>query len=98
MLNSFMNRNSLGHDLQMKIRKYLQYVWGKNQEEDKKCMEILNDLPSSLREEFLINSQGKFLKKSTIFSKYFSEDTLSKLATVLSPIHLSPEEWISIVN
>ena len=96
-LNSYMNRSNLNFDLQIKIRKYLGYVWSKNLEEEKKAQEILNELPNSLREEILINSQARFLRGHTIFTKFFSEETLCRLATRIKPIHFSAEDWIFLV-
>jgi hypothetical protein len=98
ILNSFMKMKNIDFDIQIKIRKYLEYIWGKGTELEKKSQENSLELPKSLRNEVLVRSQGEVIKQNQIFVKNFSEETLRSIAIIMIQIHFSPEEWIFMVD
>ena len=98
ILNSFMKRKNIDFDIQIKIRKYLEYIWGKGTELEKKSQENLLELPKSLRNEVLVRSQREVIKQNQIFVKNFSEETLRSMAIIMKRLHFSPEEWIFMVD
>ena len=88
-----MKSKNINFELQGRVRKYLEYIMHKeiNNEKEK---EILNKLTIALRREVILESNGKFLYNTELFSKKFSPATLQNLAFVLKQNRYSPEEYI----
>ena len=82
--------------LQMKVKKYLEYMFQENQEH--KRMMLLNSLSDKLREEVQIDLYGKILKNNKFFKNNFSENFLRKLTLKFKEITLAPEELIFTVH
>ena len=92
-----MNKNNIPFELQGRVRKYLEYIF-KKQNNDKKQNEILEKLNKSLKKEVLMEVYGKILFKTPRFIDNFSIETLQNLIFVTRPITFSPEEYIYKVN
>ena len=94
-----MKSKKIDYELQARARKYLEFVWNEekvvNQEN---ADEILEKLSSTIREEVLLQSNGKFLKNYPMLFKNFSEKTMRKLINFIKPVRFSPEELIVEVN
>ncbi len=90
-----MKSKKIDYELQARARKYLEFVWNEekvvNQEN---ADEILEKLSSTIREEVLLQSNGKFLKNYPMLFKNFSEKTMRKLINFIKPVRFSPEELI----
>jgi len=93
-----MKRKRVNPKLQTRIREYLKFVWkekkSQNMEEEEK---IINTLSHSLKEELNLESLGFFLKNNPLFTKFFSENTLKKLMTVMKEMILTPDDVIFLV-
>ena len=92
-MNGYMNRNNICFELQGRVRKYLEYIF-KKQNNDKKENEILDKLNKSLKKEVLMEVYGKILFKTPKFTDNFSTETLQNLALFTRPLTFSPEEYI----
>lgn len=88
-----MKSKNINFELQGRVRKYLEYIMHKeiNNEKEKN---ILNRLTHALRKEVILESNGKFLFNTELFTKKFSSSTLQKLAFTLKQSRYSPEEYI----
>lgn len=88
-----MKSKNINFELQGRVRKYLEYIMHKEINHEKEN-EILNKLTFALRKEVILESNGKFLYNTELFSKNFSPSTLQNLSFVLKEIRYSPEEFI----
>ena len=95
-INEFMRKKNIEYDLQIKVRKYLNFIYDQNDYVEKE-KEIINKLSSSLKEEILIRANGTILKNLPLFSKNFSEETLRKTVFLMKNIKFYPEEIIYTV-
>ena len=99
IINAYMNRKKINSDLQTRIREYLNFIWkeekSQNMEEESK---IINSLSHSLIDELKLESYGFFLKNNPIFPKYFSDQTLKKLVSVMKEVLMTPEDTIYLVK
>jgi hypothetical protein len=90
-----MIRKNIRPELQTRIREYLKFVWMDRQalhtdEEEK----IINSLSHSLKESLFLEAYGKFLTNNPIFNRYFSEETLKKMAYVIKEVTFTPGDEI----
>jgi len=95
VINGYLNKKNINFDLRMRIRKYLEYVLeeeitNNNAEENS----IIDKLSSSLKEELLLETNGKILKGIPFFINNFSEETLRKLVFKLMELHYMPGDII----
>jgi hypothetical protein len=94
-----MTRKQVDFDLQVRVRKYLEHLWMEEEIDNKeKEINIMNKLSDSLREELLIQANGRVLSKFSIFSNYFSSEALEKVAQVVGTISFAPEDIIVYVS
>jgi hypothetical protein len=89
-----MKSKNIDFDLQTRARKYLEYVWNEEKENEENEHEILGKLSQTIREEVLMQSHGKILKLYPILSKNFSEKSMRKLIHMIRPVRYSPKELI----
>ena len=88
-----MRRKNIEYDLQVKVRKYLNFIHDQTENVEKE-KELIGKLSNSLKEEVLIRANGIILKNLPLFQKNFSENTLRKLVFVMKQIRFYPEEII----
>ena len=94
-----MKRKGLDYDLQVRVRKYLEFLWCERMNENaEKEEQILNHLSKSLKEEVMMQSNGAFLKRFKIFSLNFSESVLRKTLNIMKTVRCTPKETIIKVN
>ena len=93
-----MRRKGIKPQLQTRIREYLNFIWreekSQNMEEEEK---IIHSLSHSLKEELLIDAYGFFLKNNPLFTKFFSENSLKKMVSLMQEIFLTPGDIIFLV-
>ena len=72
-----MNKKNVNSDLRLRIGKYLKYVW-KEEENfiNEEANMVISELSNSLKNELLLEANGRFLKNMNFFSKNFNEETL----------------------
>ena len=94
-INSFMKEKKMSLHLQMKIRKYLEYMF--NEDNENKKTLLFNSLSRKLKEEVQIDIYCKHLKNNHFFKNNFSENFLKKLSLQFQEYTLAPEENIFLV-
>ena len=93
-INDYMVRNSVNFGLQIKVRRYLEYLFNEEKEGDFKGLSIINSLSKSIKEELLGDVYGKCTKKIQFFNKNFSQNFLGALALKFKEVSYAPEEII----
>ena len=90
-----MNREFFDTELQLKVRDYLKNVLEREAKENlERVYNMVQKLSPSLREEFMMRTHGKILKKYPLFAKNFSKAFLKKLIFLLRKKCVLPEEFI----
>ena len=90
-----MKSKKIEYELQARARKYLEFVWHEEKTANRENSdEILEKLSSNIREEVLLQSNGKFLLNYPMLCKNFSERTMRRLVNLIKPVRYSPEEII----
>lgn len=93
-----MMKKNIDKETQARIRKYLEYVMETERRNRNHDESMLSMLSMHLRQELLIQINGKLLKENTLFSASFSSKFLNMLSTHLVERTYSPEELIFQVN
>lgn len=93
----YMNKRKLNKNLQLKIKRYLEYMYEESQNNYKDNSDIKNSLSQTLKEEFLQDLYGKILKSNKFF-QIFSPEFLIKLSGSFKEQTLAPDDTISNVK
>lgn len=93
LMNQYMNQKKINIDLRTRIRKYLEYVWEEEHQASKETSDIIEKLSTSLKEELLLETNGKILQTIPFFLN-FSEKTLRKLTFKFKEVHYMPGDII----
>ena len=95
IINSFMKRKHISLELSIRIQKYLENLFFKQQAFKLREEElILNKLPPQLKEELEFQSYGFLIKKLDFFVKNFSKEFLIKVSSIIEEKVFSPGELI----
>ena len=95
IINEYMNKKNINFDLRMRIRKYLEYVWEEEQYQNSEEEDlIINKLSNTLKEELLLETNGKIMRQIPFFNNNFSPETLKKLVFKLREFHFMPGDII----
>ena len=94
VINRYMRRKNIEYDIQVKVRKYLNFIYDQDSANAAKENELIDKLSTSLREEVLIRANGNILKMIPLFYRNFSENTLRKLVFSMKQVRFYPEEII----
>ena len=90
-----MEKKHIDHNLQMKIREYLRFIWQEESTQNAEIeTEIINKLSKSLKSELIFESYGQVLKKSPLFFANFSEKFLGELMYEIKEVRNIPEDSI----
>ena len=90
-----MKSKKIEYELQARARKYLEFVWHEEKLANNETSgEILDKLSSNIREEVLLQSNGRFLLNYPMLCKNFSERTMRRLVNMIKPVRYSPAEII----
>ena len=98
IIDIFMNKGNIKEDLRIKVKNYLQYIWKTDDKNLEKAEQIIDTLPSNLREEIILESTGKLIKNALILKNNFSKELLNQIALDIKPIRYSPCDKIYKVN
>ena len=93
-INDYMVRNNVNFNLQIKVRRYLEYLFNEEKQGDNKGQAILQSLSKSLKDELLMDVYGKIIKNIQFLSSNFSKKFLMTLALKFKEISYAPEEII----
>ena len=95
LINKYMNRNNINEELQFRVRQYLSYIMKieniHNIAEEQRSIDQLNP---QLKEELIIQTNGKIVNNCSIFVENFSEQTLRKLVVSLKQNRYIPGDYI----
>ncbi len=89
-----MNKRGINKFLQMKIKKYLEYMFEESKMNYKDIL-LTQSLSQSLKEECYIELYGKLLKHNSLFSQ-FSENLLNKLTHYFNESTFAPDDVIQV--
>ncbi|KAL4462117.1 hypothetical protein ABPG74_000962 [Tetrahymena malaccensis] len=91
ILNRQMNQRQLNKKLQHQVRNYFEYLHKEENNEDEDSSQMINNLPSSMREAITYDMNHKLLYEQKIFSLNFSKEFLDKLSLCMKQIKIGPE-------
>jgi len=95
ILNRFMKRNKIDFDTQIKIRKYMNFVWENEKRQTSNAEdELFKKLTENLKYEFLSQTTGKILFPLALFSKNFSVEFLKQVLFIMKPMTFDPNSLI----
>ena len=95
IINRYMKRKRVDFGLQGKVRCYLDYILKESAlGSSEKEQELIGMLSLSLRKELLLQANGKILTNSPILKNNFSLKTIQKLAELIVPMDLAPEDKV----
>ena len=90
-----MKKKNVNGELSTRVRKYLEFVWKQEEEEDaERENAIMNKLSNKLRDEIFLDTNVKFLKMIPALSNNFKDTTLIKIARIMKKVRYSPEEFV----
>lgn len=96
IISDYMNKRGINKYLQMKIKKYLEYMYEESKMNYKDCFLLSQTLSQTLREECNNELYGKLLKNQKLFTLY-SEDFLSKLTNCFQEATFAPDDLIQVI-
>ena len=91
-----MNKRGISKFLQLKIKKYLEYMFEESKMNYKDSQLLTQSLSQSLKDECLQELYGKLMRKNIIFSK-FSENLLQKLTHLFYETAFAPDDLINVL-
>ncbi|KAL4485761.1 hypothetical protein ABPG72_012301 [Tetrahymena utriculariae] len=95
-LNKFMHMRALNKDLQQKVRKYYEYLFQEEMNEEEEGSNVFNNLTSLLKKQVWIDVYGKLLQQNKIFSTNFSNEFINMLSLKVKEKKFGPEEYIFV--
>ena len=94
-----MKKRGIAFDYQNKMRKYLDSLYDNDNNNRVIEQKLIDQFPSSIKQELLIRSNGKVIEKFAFFNNNFSEETLKKITLALKNKSYFPEEIIiKVIN
>mmetsp|Transcript_34093 Transcript_34093/g.59463 ORF Transcript_34093/g.59463 Transcript_34093/m.59463 type:complete len:742 (-) Transcript_34093:61-2286(-) len=81
-VNKYMKKKNLSHDLQFRVRRYLEYIWENQKQNNLEEKEILKLLSEPLRDEIYAHINGVVIRGCPIFLS-FEEYFISQLTKLL---------------
>ena len=91
-----MNKRKLSKFLQIKIKKYLEYMFEESKMNYKDSLLLTQTLSQSLKEECYLELYGKLLRNNEIFNK-FSDQFLDKLTHYFQEMTFAPDDLIKVI-
>ncbi|KAL4466103.1 hypothetical protein ABPG74_004340 [Tetrahymena malaccensis] len=95
-LNKFMHMRALNKDLQQKVRKYYEYLFQAQMNEEEEGSNVFSNLTSLLKKQVWIDVYGKLLQQNKIFSTNFSNEFINMLSLKVKEKKFGPEEYIFV--
>ena len=93
-----MEKKNIDHNLQMKIREYLRFIWEEESTQNAELeAEIIEKLSKSLKSELTFESYGQIFQKYPLFFANFSEKCLTELMYKIKEVRNIPEDNIFTV-
>ncbi|CAG9318440.1 unnamed protein product [Blepharisma stoltei] len=92
-VNRYMRKKDLPHDLQFRVRRYLEYIWENKKKNNLDEKQILSLLSEPLRDEIYAHIHGVIIKLCPIFEKYEAH-FISQLTRALESETYAPGDTV----
>jgi len=92
-----MNKRGINKYLQMKIKKYLEYMYEESKMNYKDSLLLSQSLSQTLREECFHELYGKLIKHHSLFSN-FSDKFLNKMTLCFNETTYAPDDLINVIK
>lgn len=92
-----MNQKNLGHNIQTRVKNYIQYIIDSRALYKPDEEEFLELLSQGLKDEIVTEVNGKIIASSSIFHLNFSHKASLNLAKFMKERFLAPEEILFLV-
>jgi len=94
-INDFMREKEINFELRMRVRKYLEYIWHEEKiDKVENQVKIIEKLSDSLKDELLLEANGRIIRDIKMFSLNFSEDTLRQTVGIMKEMRYTPGDLI----
>ncbi len=97
-IRKYMVKKNIPRDLQVKIKKYLEYALNEETSLSVGEKSIYSMLSESLKNELIFEVQGKILFQAKVFRRIFSMDFLKATTILMKEKLFSPEDKICLVR
>ena len=94
----YLRKRKVSIGLQMRTRKYLEYMHNVETKGLNRGQEILQELTSSLQDQISYESYDCYFNKIPFFKKHFSSEFLKALSAKIKEIAVAPGEIICQVK
>jgi len=99
LINGYMKQKNISFELQMRIRKYIQFIWQEEKTHSNlETSRVIDKLSKSLRQELLLQANGVILRDLPMFNLNFSEETLKKIVYTMKEVSFIPGDPIYFAN
>lgn len=92
-----MKKRGLNRVFQMKVKKYLEYMFEENKNNFRDNSFIKDSLSSTLRDEMQIELYSRYIKSNKILNSNFGDAFLTKLSLFFNEITFGPDDNIELV-
>ena len=92
-----MKQKNISNYLQMKVRRYIEYIHNEEKFGSLRRVNLVNALPKTLKEDMFIEAYSEVIKKKKIFQK-FSSSFINELSQKIIEMKYGSEEIISKVK
>ena len=96
-INKYMKKKQVNKELQIKIKKYLEYALNEETSLSVGESSIHSILSESLKKELINEIHGRVLMASPLFYKVFDRSFLAKITYIMQEKLYSPEDMIFFV-
>lgn len=97
-VNQYLDQKTGNFNLKLRVKKYLEYVFGENQRLIVEGQEIVSNLSNSLKMEIFQVMNSEIIEKMPILNKNFSWSFLKNLTSSMCEVSFSPEDFIIDVS
>ena len=89
-----MKYRSINSILQMRVRRYIEYMHEEEKMGNQRGEQLISMLSSNLKEELMYDAYLKKIQKIKLFKDNFSENFLKQLCLIYKECTFAPEECI----
>ncbi len=97
-INRYLERREVDKAIQIKVRKYLEYIWNINNIDKDQENKLFSLLSKNLRDDLIVHVNSKVLNKCSIIQSNFSDRFRSELTFLMHERTLVPEEVVFRVS
>ncbi|EGR31909.1 hypothetical protein IMG5_100600 [Ichthyophthirius multifiliis] len=92
IINTYMRKRCLNQEIQVKVRKYFEYLNKEQMEDNEQSSQLILNMPQSLKEEVFQDVYGQILKSKKMLNLHFSNQFLMELSMQMKEKRYGPEE------